>query len=48
MLNAVALGNNTFSRSWRSHRRHGLVLGFGGVTDDELARCLDVMRSALA
>jgi GntR family transcriptional regulator / MocR family aminotransferase len=32
----------------RSHRRHGLVLGFGGVTDDELVRCLDVMRSALA
>ena len=32
----------------RSHRRHGLVLGFGGVTDDELARCLGVMRSALA
>jgi GntR family transcriptional regulator/MocR family aminotransferase len=31
----------------RSHRRDGLVLGFGGVTDAELARCLDVVASVL-
>jgi GntR family transcriptional regulator/MocR family aminotransferase len=32
----------------RSHPRHGLVLGFGGVTDEELDRCLDVVGSTLA
>jgi GntR family transcriptional regulator/MocR family aminotransferase len=32
----------------RTHRRHGLVLGFGGVTDDELDRCLDVVESTLS
>ncbi len=32
----------------RSHNTHGLVLGFGGVSDDELDRCLDVLESALS
>ena len=31
----------------RSHQRHGLVLGFGGVTDAELDRCLDVVETTL-
>jgi GntR family transcriptional regulator/MocR family aminotransferase len=32
----------------RSHPRDGLVLGFGGVTDAELSRCLDVVEAVLA
>jgi GntR family transcriptional regulator/MocR family aminotransferase len=32
----------------RTHRRHGVVLGFGGVDDHELDRCLDAIGSALA
>ncbi|MEP6665440.1 MAG: PLP-dependent aminotransferase family protein [Nocardioidaceae bacterium] len=31
----------------RSSQRHGLVLGFGGVSEDELARALDVVASVV-
>ncbi len=31
----------------RTHRTTGIVLGFGGVSDDELDRCLDVIESVL-
>jgi GntR family transcriptional regulator / MocR family aminotransferase len=32
----------------RAHRRHGVVLGFGGVTDRELGDCLGVIEKVLA
>ena len=32
----------------RAADRHGLVLGFGGCTDDQLARVLAILDTALA
>lgn len=32
----------------RTDRRDGIVLGFGGVTQQELDRCLDVVTAVLA
>ncbi len=32
----------------RSARMTGLIVGFGGVTDDQLARALEILENALA
>ncbi len=41
---AVGLDLPSLREYCRTSRRHGLVLGFGGVTDDQLARALDVVE----
>jgi GntR family transcriptional regulator/MocR family aminotransferase len=44
---AVGLDLPSLAEYCRTSKRHGLVLGFGGVSSDELAKALDIVEGAV-